>query len=159
MKSRKGKGFSLIELIIVVAIIGLLAAALFVAVDPAGRIGAARDARRYSDVSAILNAILQYTVDANALPSAVSGLTADTYYVIEKGSGGGSITCNEAGTATGIPLGTSLVDKYLGTVPTDPRISDTGTSSTQYYIKRSSNNRITVGACEHYQSGSLEVQR
>ncbi|PLX26244.1 hypothetical protein C0580_00420, partial [Candidatus Parcubacteria bacterium] len=35
----KQKGFTLIELIIVIAIIALLAAATFVAVDPAKRIG------------------------------------------------------------------------------------------------------------------------
>ena len=41
------KGFTLIELIIVVAIIALLAAATFVAVNPAKRIGEANDAQRW----------------------------------------------------------------------------------------------------------------
>jgi prepilin-type N-terminal cleavage/methylation domain-containing protein len=51
------KGFTLIELIIVIAVIALLAAATFVAVDPAKRIGMARDAQRWSDITAIADAI------------------------------------------------------------------------------------------------------
>ena len=43
-KSSLNKGFTLIELIIVVAIIGLIAAAAFVAIDPAKRIGNANNA-------------------------------------------------------------------------------------------------------------------
>lgn len=162
----KNKGFTLIELIIVVAIIGLLAAATFVAIDPAKRIGDANDAQRWADVTSILNGILTYTADSNSLPTQVDG-SADVYYIIEDGSANTAPTeitadsCKEVtsnGGLAGMALGSSLVDKYLATMPKDPRITS-ATSTTQYYIKKSTNGRITVGACEHYQSGSLEVQR
>jgi prepilin-type N-terminal cleavage/methylation domain-containing protein len=61
------KGFTLIELLIVIAIIGFLAAAILVAVDPVRRIQEARDARRSSEVNAILNAILNKQVDERAI--------------------------------------------------------------------------------------------
>lgn len=157
MKLQTKKGFTLIELIIVVAILGLLAAALFVAIDPAARIGAARDARRYTDVSSILNAVLQYTIDANGLPSAVNGLTADTYYAV--GDIGTGMGCSEIdGRAlTATVLAPQLIDKYLATIPSDPTYS--GATTTGYYIKKSTSGRITVGACQHYQTGSVEATR
>jgi prepilin-type N-terminal cleavage/methylation domain-containing protein len=164
-------GFTLIELIIVVAIIGLLAAALFVAIDPAKRVGDARDARRYADVTAILNAVLQYTVDNSALPTAVANMTVGYYYEVANGTtsdtagnNGFNSDCTEISGAgvydanyDMILLYSALVDKYLSTIPLDP--SQTTATSSDYYIKRSTNNRITVGACTHYKTGSLEVQR
>ena len=71
MKNKKG--FTLIELLIVIALIGILAAAAYVAVDPVERIQDARDAQRWSDVTAVLDAILKYNVDYGAYP----GDTAD----------------------------------------------------------------------------------
>ena len=160
-QNKRKLGFTLIELIIVVAIIGLLAAALFVAIDPARRIGEARDAQRWSDISAILNAILTYTSDLTTLPTQVDG-TDNKYYVLQ---GGGvdaaevtNYACNEVGVITSMSLGASLVDYYLSSIPFDPHIG-TPTSTTGYYFTKSAGGRITIGACEHYQSGSLEVQR
>jgi prepilin-type N-terminal cleavage/methylation domain-containing protein len=61
------RGFTLIELLIVIAIIGFLAAAILVAVDPVKRIQDSRDARRFSESNALLNAILTKQVDDNTL--------------------------------------------------------------------------------------------
>ncbi len=69
------KGFTLIELLIVIAIIGFLAAAVLVAVDPVKRIQDSRDARRFSEANAILNAILTKQVDDRRV---FNGLTAET---------------------------------------------------------------------------------
>lgn len=61
--SRNKKGFTLIELLIVIGIIGLIAGAILVAVDPVKRIQDARNAKRWSEVNGILNAILTKQVD------------------------------------------------------------------------------------------------
>src|SRR3989339_308502 len=83
-------GFTLIELIIVIAVIALLAATTFVAVDPAKRIGMARDAQRWQDVTAIADAIQQYIADNNGtFPSSTDSLiTAGNYFYFMRSSAG-----------------------------------------------------------------------
>ncbi|MBI4458009.1 type II secretion system protein, partial [Candidatus Uhrbacteria bacterium] len=70
--SRNKRGFTLIELLIVIGIIGFLAAAILVAVDPVKRIQDARDARRFAEVNALLNAILNKQVDDRQIYSGPS---------------------------------------------------------------------------------------
>ncbi len=66
-------GFTLIELLIVIGIIGFLAAAILVAVDPVKRIQDARDARRFAEVNAILNSMLNKQVDDRQLYNGQAG--------------------------------------------------------------------------------------
>ena len=75
LKSNKQKGFTLIEILVVIGIIAVLAAIVIIAINPARQFAQARDAKRTSDVSAISNAIGQYISDnKGAFPP---GLTAD----------------------------------------------------------------------------------
>jgi prepilin-type N-terminal cleavage/methylation domain-containing protein len=60
MKRIYQKAFTLIELLIVVAILGILSAAVLVAIDPAAKIGLAKDANIKSDMSSISNAMQAY---------------------------------------------------------------------------------------------------
>lgn len=57
-------GFTLVELIIVIAIISILAAIIFVAIDPARRLKTARNSKRAVAVESILKAVQQYQADA-----------------------------------------------------------------------------------------------
>jgi len=169
MHKREFKGFTLIELIIVVAIIGLLAAALFVAIDPAKRIGEARDAQRWSDITSILNSVLTYTADVTTLPTQVSGLAAGNFVISLIPTGDATTQgCPALNPAAGLDtpvtrmsLKDSLVDYYLSTLPVDPSLTANATTTTGYYISKSSGGRITVGSC--YESGSatasITVQR
>ena len=59
--------FTLIELLIVVAIIGILAALIIVSVTTAA--SHARDARRLSDVRTLENALAQYYIDNGSYPA------------------------------------------------------------------------------------------
>jgi prepilin-type N-terminal cleavage/methylation domain-containing protein len=97
------KGFTLIELLIVIAIIGFLAAAVLVAVDPVKRIQDSRDARRFSEANALLNAILTKQVDERSLLAGLATaplITSSTNaQVIVTDSTG--IVCNAAATRPG----------------------------------------------------------
>jgi prepilin-type N-terminal cleavage/methylation domain-containing protein len=195
------RGFTLIELLIVIGIIGFLAAAILVAVDPVKRIQDARNSKRWSEVNAILNAILTKQVDDRAIydgETAVGNapiITHDTYsQVIVRDDTG--IVCNQIGNRPGCPqqldisgankncvanIGTDgngkLVPKYIAEIPTDPLgdgavspcdsgsgcLTDgnlaLGATNTGYYIHRTNENRIEIGACYPDQGATIMVKR
>ena len=160
-KSSLNKGFTLIELIIVVAIIGLIAAAAFVAIDPAKRIGNANNAQRWEDITAIVDAIMKYTVDNSGTmpPGVADDLTSNSPTVIDV-KGGDEDGTNDCTWASGttVDISSGLVPNYLATMPLDP--GATGADETEYFIVYdSSAGRVRVAACDTYDSASIYVQR
>ncbi|MFH1142359.1 MAG: prepilin-type N-terminal cleavage/methylation domain-containing protein [Candidatus Uhrbacteria bacterium] len=153
------KGFTLIELLIVIAIIAILAAVVFVALDPLTRFQDSRDASRWSDVTAVLDAIKVDQVDnGGAYVAAVSGLTAGSYYQIGTAGSGCDSGCTAQTTLAACADLTALVTEgYLGAVPMDP---STGTAvETDYYIMRAATGVITVGACDEEGDSAIEIAR
>ena len=96
------RGFTLIELLIVIGIIGFLAAAILVAVDPIKRLQSARDARRWSEVNAILNAVLTKQLDDKAYYTGESTApvinSANTQMIVTVDT---NVVCNAVGTRPG----------------------------------------------------------
>lgn len=62
------KGFTLVELLIVIALLGVLAAAVLAAINPLEQANRARDARMKSDASQLLAAIDRYYVAIGHFP-------------------------------------------------------------------------------------------
>ncbi|MEI7765624.1 MAG: prepilin-type N-terminal cleavage/methylation domain-containing protein, partial [bacterium] len=65
--NQKTKGFTLLELLIVVAIIGVLSVALVMVLNPSEMLKKSRDAQRISDLTALKKAIEIYKTN---IPSA-----------------------------------------------------------------------------------------
>lgn len=141
------KGFTLIELIVVIAIIAILAGSIFVAIDPARRLQESRNARRSSDVTNILDSVIKYQADNDGTHySTVAGMTASNYYVIGTCASGADTTCTAQTTQAACVDLSSIGTNYLAVVPKDPK---TGTdANTDYYIMKDANGSITVGACD-----------
>lgn len=131
MKSKKG--FTLIEILLTIAVIAILAGIVIVAVNPFKQLMDARNTQRNADVTTILNAVYQYTVDESGiLPATIT--TTPTAVCATGGTCAGLIDLSVLTTA----------EKYLTSMPKDP---STGTvNSTGYNIYKSANGRVTVAA-------------
>ncbi len=153
------RGFTLIELVIVVLIIAVLAVATFALIDPAKRIGDARNAQRWSDITSILDAFTKYAVD-NSGTYVTSTTSGATYYIGTTASttgaapAGCTATSTDAG-LTHVELHWLVRDGYIGDIPDDPDGPDGG--STDYYFYEDDLGRLIIGACETYDSEVIRL--
>lgn len=152
------KGFTLIELLIVIGIIAFLASAIFIAVDPAKRFAEARNARRWTDVSSILEAVLEYAVDnGGTLPAGIDNVPG-TAQVLGTNAAGCNVGCTAKVTVNAcLDLSGSLVDQYLADIPYDPLSGSA--AFTDYYLNKSAKGRIEVGACDPELGATIFVSR
>ena len=151
MKSllRSQKGFTLIEILLVVAAIAILAGIVIVAINPGKQLGDTRNADRRSGVKTILDAAYQYSIDNNGVLPA--GITASSTEVCVAGASGGAC-------AGFIDLSIlTLNGKYLVSIPTEPQKVNAGGAG--YMISRDTNGRITVSAQYAEQGATISVTR
>lgn len=136
------KGFTLLEILLVVGIISILAGIVILAINPTKQLGDTRNAQRRSDVLTILNAVYQFSIDRGFLPASTT-LTTNTCGLADE------IGVDDASV---IDLYSELVVSasdatYLVSMPTDPQATSTDTGSgSGYAIVKTDSNRITVCA-------------
>lgn len=143
-------GFTLIEVLLVIAILAILAAVVIVALNPAKQFGEAQNAQRRSDVRSILDAVHQYTIDNyGSLPSEEipSGTTC---------TDDGAEICLPDISCDGVSLDELVSDEtYLTDLPTDPTAAtDVGTG---YYIFQNGNGRVGVCAATSSTYGNIDI--
>jgi len=154
------KGFTLVELLIVIAIIAIIAAVVFVSLDPLTRFKDARDSNRWSDVSSILSAIKIDQVD-NKGPYLDTINTNGVTYMIGTATAGCDTDCSLMSSSTACVDLTGLVTQgYLGEVPVSPNeIGSWSSSLTGYTLTASSTGIITIQSCEVGNATSISVSR
>lgn len=96
-KSKIRKGFTLVELLVVIAIIAVLAVILVTSIDPAKKRSQARDASRKSSMSQISGALASYYVQANSYPNSISDLVPGELKTIIKNPDGNNFIYNASG--------------------------------------------------------------
>ncbi len=137
MSRKRYEGFSLIEILVVVALIIILATITIVAINPGKNFRDTRNAQRSSDVNSILNAVTQYTTDGNVLPAGIAACDpAD--WTIGSAIGTGATAINLASVLTG----TGDADYMVG-IPMDP--SD-GTAEDTGYVICTIGTRVQIAA-------------
>lgn len=148
-RSKQTQGFTLVELLIVIAIIAILAVVVFVALDPLKRFQDARNATRWSDITAILDAVKLNQVDTGG--AFLGTINQDgLYYLVGTCASPVADTCDAAGitpqTTGCVNLAGLVTSGHLATIPQDP---SSGTSvNTDYYMRVTSLGGVTVGACD-----------
>lgn len=96
------KAFTLIELLIVIAVLGILAAAIITAINPVKRINQAKDSTVKSDMSQIVNALQAYFVGQNppVYPPALEDLLTSNDLKTIPNQQAGYTSCAQGGVGT-----------------------------------------------------------
>lgn len=104
MNTYKNKGFTLVELVVVMSIISLLASIVLVNFN--GYFAKARDAKRISDLAAVMQALIMYRADHGT-------------FCVDAGAGGWGWLSGDYGYGS---VANRLVNlKYLVSEPLDPQ--------------------------------------
>ncbi len=157
-RKNKEAGFTLLELLLVVAGIAILATLIFVVLRPGETLNQFRDSKRASDVQAIMAAMQMYAFDnngdvpdktstgwgANNTPVEICTGTSGDLPTRNGGSGSDLTTC-----ALGfIDLLTNA--KYLTKIPTDPGTGSTAipNGDTKYTAEIDATGLVTITATD-----------
>jgi prepilin-type N-terminal cleavage/methylation domain-containing protein len=129
------KGFTLLEILLVVAALAILAGIVIFAINPGKQIADTRDAQRKVDVNTILNAIYQYSIDNGSIPASIPITTANEVCKTGATDCSGLVDLSDLTTN----------ERYLVSIPVDP-LGGTDTDGTGYTVLKTANNRVTVAA-------------
>jgi type IV pilus assembly protein PilA len=152
----KNKGFTLIEILVVIGIIAILATIVIIAINPARQFAQSRNTQRTANITSILNAIGQNIADnkgiftcGDSIPDTTSAVTHPMTAIPTAAE-----RIASSGTDT-VDLG-CLVPTYISSLPFDPDSTlggswtNNSTYDTEYYIIQDNSsaggNRITIFA-------------
>lgn len=139
MRNNK-RGFTLLEILLVVGIIAILAGIVIVAINPSKQLATVRNAERKSDLKQLDSALTQYYIDKFHYPTS---LTSSLTEICDTGAlsttTGSSIDC------TGLIDLTPLVPLYITAIPKDPQASTTYGAGYSV-VKNTSTNKIGLSA-------------
>jgi prepilin-type N-terminal cleavage/methylation domain-containing protein len=143
------KGFTLLEILLIIAILAVAVSIVIIAINPGKQLGENRNSQRQADVRTIVDGVHQYSIDNDGLPPAITTTATEICAT-------GSSSC--AGLVDLTPV--TSKEKYLISVPKDPQCSAVCvTNGTGYKIMKTTSGRVTVSAPASEESKNISVTR
>jgi type IV pilus assembly protein PilA len=148
----KNKGFTLVELLIVIGIIAILAGIVIVALNPARQFSQARNTQRWSNVNTLLNAVSQRYADNRGIWPTSADCAAIPTATTTIATGSGNYDIYDC-----------IVPTYVSSLPVDPSngsFTDSNNYNANYQIVRSvATGRITIVAPSAELNEAISVTR
>lgn len=139
IKQKRMRGFTLVEILIVIAILAVLAVVTFVVINPVERLNAAKDQTRREDVNSILQAIVLYSVDNAGSMSTYNSGTAlpvvTTANIMTAGIVASSLDVATVPSLTKIPKDPDGVDYRVGVSSSGTPIVGITLSNNTVFVK------------------------
>jgi prepilin-type N-terminal cleavage/methylation domain-containing protein len=145
---KQKKGFTLLEILLVIALIGILVTIIIVVLNPKSRFASARNDTRQSDIKKIEGALIQYRLQEGSYPA---GLTTTLQEICDPDIANPSTNC-------GININLSvLVPIYLQSIPQDPNDKDTTGGNGYQVAVDTTRNIVAVKAIQAESSATISI--
>jgi len=144
------KGFTFLEISLVVFIVAIIFAGIFVSLSPAENLSNARDDVRRTDAKVILESIINYQFENDG---AIMAGVNSTLTMIGTDTSSCDVSCASFTTASSCIDLKSDLSPYMVDMPVDPKL---GNSSATYYAVKYDNALVTVVACAA-ENGDIEL--
>lgn len=129
LSQKRERGFTLIEILLVIAILSILLGFVMIKLRPLQHRREAHDIQRKADIRSLQHSVTQYAIDKMALPPGMPvGPASSAKWVCQQAITGAACTGSPV---NGIDL-SSLVPTYLVSIPVDPTM--TGSVITGYKL-------------------------
>lgn len=143
------KGFTLLEILIAIALLSMFSTLVYVNIDPIKRFEEARNKQRVSDIYDLMQAIKLHRAENSQLLPSINSLDKNLYYQI-----GSGVNCDMDCSSPSITLEDDCLDLsslstsgYIPQIPYDPSDESASDSHTRYYLSINDYDIINIGAC------------